>query len=335
MPGAISRRQFVVSASAGGLGLLAGCGRLPWQAPAPAKVPRIGFLAAGPSPVVAPLVQAHLQGLHDFGYAEGQNITIEYRYPDGAEQTRDFADELVRLPVDIIMAATEPAAQAAKAATTTIPIVTAVVLDPVATGLVRSLAHPGGNVTGVGLTSAPLTGKRLQLLKDTVPGIARPAVLWNSTYADTLLGWQDITSAAEVLGVQLLSLEVRQSSDFDGAFEVATREQADALIALGDPLVFTQLSRIIDFTTQHQVPGIYHWREAVIGGGLMAYGPSLTANYRRAAYYVDRILKGSKPADLPLELSMRFEFVVNMKTARELGITFPNEIMLQVTEVIQ
>jgi putative tryptophan/tyrosine transport system substrate-binding protein len=331
----LSRRQFVAGAGIGSLGLLAGCGRLPFQTQAPAKVPRIGFLAAGPATVVSPLAQAFSQGLQDFGYTEDQNVVVDYRYPDGPDQTRTFADEFVRLPVDIIIAATQPAAQAAHAATTTIPIITATVLNPVSTGLVESIAHPGGNVTGVGLIAAPLAGKRLQLLKETVPGIERPAILWNATLPDTLLGWQEATSAASVLGVELVSLEVRQPDDFDRAFERAAREHADALIALGDPLVYTHLGRIVSFTNQHRLPGIYHWREAVVAGGLMAYGPSITANYRRAAYYVDRILKGTKPADLPVELSMTFDFVVNLKTAQALGITFPNEILLQVTEVIQ
>jgi putative ABC transport system substrate-binding protein len=331
----VSRRQFVQGVGVAGLGLVAGCERWPWQAQPALKVPRVGFLAAGPATFVSPLAEAFLQGMSDFGYTEGQNITIDYRYPDGPEQIRNFADELVRLPVDIIVAGTQPAAEAAQATTTTIPIITATVLNPVSTGLVRSIAHPGGNVTGVASTSAPLVGKRLQLLKETVPGIARPAVLWNSALPDTLLAWQESTSAAEVQGVQLLSLEVRHASDLDGAFEAATRERADALMALGDPLVFTELSRIISFTKQHQLPSIFHWREAVVEGGLMAYGPSITANYRRAAYYVDRILKGANPADLPVELSMTFDFIINLKTAQALGLTIPGHVLLQATEVVQ
>jgi putative ABC transport system substrate-binding protein len=331
----LSRRTFV--ASAAGLGLLAGCGRLPWQAQEPAKVPRIGFLAAGPPAIVAPLAQAFLQGLSDAGYVEGQNITIDYRYPDGPEQTRDFADELVRLPVDVMVAGTQPAAMAAQAATTTIPIVTATVADPIGSGLIAGLAHPGGNVTGVAQYSAssPLGGKRLQLLKETVPDIERPAVFWNPTDSGLLPDWRDTASAAEVLGLEPLSLEVRQAHDLDRAFEVAAKEHADALIALGTPLVFSAMNRIVGFANQTQLPGMYPWREAVFGGGLMAYGTSVTANYRRAAYYVDRILKGAKPSELPVEQPMVFDFVVNLKTAHELGITFPNEIMLQVTEVIE
>jgi len=333
----MSRRQLVQGAGVAGLGLLAGCRRLPWQAQAPAKVPRIGFLAAGPPTIVAPLAQAFLQGLSDFGYTEGQNIIVDYRYPDGPEQTRDFADELVRLPVDIIVAGTQPAALAAKAATTTIPIVTATVADPIGSGLITSLAHPGGNVTGMAQYSAssPLGGKRLQLLKESVPAITHPAVLWNPTDSGVLPDWRATTSAAEVLGVQPLSLEVRQADDFDRAFEVAAEEHADALIGLGSPLVFTQINRIVGFASRTQLPGIYPWQEAVFAGGLMAYGTSVTANYRRAAYFVDRILKGTSPADLPVEQPMTFEFVVNLKTAQALGITFPNEILLQVTEVLQ
>ena len=330
----LSRRGFVQAAGVAGLGVLARCGRLPGQVQEPGKTPRIGFLAAGPATVVSPLAQAFLQGLSDFGYTEGQNITVDYRYPDRPEQIRQFAEELVLLPVRLIVAGTQPAAEAAQAATAAIPIITATVLDPVSTGLVRSIAHPGGNLTGVAVASAPLAGKRLQLLKETVPGLARPAVLWNSTLPDALLGWQETTSAAEVQGLQLLSLAVRQASDFDGAFNVATRERADALIALGDPLVFTQLSRIVRFTKEHQLPGIYNWREAVVDGGLMAYGPSITANYRRAAFYVDRILKGTKPADLPVELSTTFDFVINLQTAQALGLTIPQHVLLQATEII-
>jgi putative tryptophan/tyrosine transport system substrate-binding protein len=333
----LSRRRFVAGAGVAGLGLVAGCRRLPWQVSPPAKVPRIGFLAAGPPTIVAPLAQAFLQGLSGFGYTEGQNITIDYRYPAGPEQTRAFADELVRLPVDIIVAGTQPAAEAAQAATTTIPIVTATVADPIGSGLITSLAHPGGNVTGVTSYSAssPLSGKRLQLLKEAVPSIARPAVLWNPTDSGLLPEWRATASGAEVLGVQPLSLEVRQAHDFDRAFEVAVDEHADALICLGAPLVFTEMNRIVGFANQTGLPGMYPWREAVLAGGLMAYGTSVTANYRRAAYFVDRILRGTKPADLPVEQPMTFEFVVNMMTAQALGITFPNETMLQVTEVIQ
>jgi putative ABC transport system substrate-binding protein len=333
----LSRRQFVGAMGSAGFGLLGGCGRLPWEAQAPAKALRIGFLAAGPPTIVAPLAQAFLQGLSDFGYTEGQNITIDYRYPDGPEQTRDFADQLVHAPVDIIVAGTQPAAVAAKAATSTIPIVTATVADLIGRGLITSFAHPGGNITGVAQYSAssPLGGKRLQLLKESVPGIIHPAVFWNPSDSGLLPEWRATASAAEVLGVRPLSLEVRQAHDLDRAFEVAAEEHADALIGLGSPLVFTQMDRIVGFASQTQLPGMYPWREAVFVGGLMAYGTSVTVNYRRAAYFVDRILKGAKPADLPVEQPMTFDFVVNLETAQALGITFPNEILLQVTEVIQ
>jgi putative tryptophan/tyrosine transport system substrate-binding protein len=325
----LSRRQFVVGT--GAVASLLGCGRLPGQAP-PARALRIGLLGATP---LSPGPQALRDSLHELGYRDGETITLETRWTEGRpDRARELAAELVELPVDLIVAPTGVEALAAKQATTTIPIVIVVAGDPVGTGLVASLARPGGNITGTTMITTPLGTKRLELLKRAVPGVARIAVLWNPT-AEKVLEWQEIQRAALILGVELLSLEVRTPEDFEGAFQSATRDGADALLPLPEPVGLSQGTRLLGFAEQSRLPAIYAWREFAEAGGLMAYGPSITTNYRRAAYYVDRILRGTKPADLPVEQPMTFDFVVNLKTAQALGITFPNEIMLQVTEVIQ
>jgi putative ABC transport system substrate-binding protein len=330
--GRLSRRQFV--AGAAGLGVLAGCGRLPWQGQAaPARVPRIGLLTLVNS---APHLDAFQQGLRDHGWINGQTIGIEVRSAEGqADQLSGLANGLVRLQVDLIVATNTPAAQAAKQATGTIPIVFTRVGDPVRTGLVASLAHPGGNVTGVSIISTTLSTKLLDLLKQAFPTVSSVAYLWNPANDTAALAFEETQAAAQTLGVQFQSLEVRAPQELGSAFGAATREHADALVVWDEPTVASQYIQIVDFATKSRLPTIGFWRDFVVAGGLMSYGPNLPDAYRRAAYYVDRILKGAKPADLPVEQPMTFDFVVNMKTAQALGITFPNEIMLQVTEVIQ
>jgi len=245
-----------------------------------------------------------------------------------------LAAELVQLPVDILVAAGGPTAPAARDATSTIPIVMVFERDPVAEELVASFARPGGNVTGLTIISRQLGPKRLELLHDALPGVSRVAFLWDrviSTEPSTTL--EAVEGPAQRLGLQLQSLEVREPGDLDAAFEAASRERAEA-VALASPIASGQRSRVVALASQYRLPAIYTTGEFVREGGLMSYATDRPTQYRRAAYYVDRILKGTKPADLPVEQPMTFEFVVNMKTARELGITFPNEIMLQVTEVI-
>jgi putative ABC transport system substrate-binding protein len=335
-----SRRAFV--AGTAGLGLVVGCGRLPGQATVqpPAKVARIALLssvAASPEPSLNYL--ALLDGLREYGWVEGEHFTLERRYAEHQPaRLPDLAAEVVQLNPDIILASGIPAAQAAKDATTTIPIVMTNAADPIGSGIVASLARPGGNVTGLTELIPQLSGKRLELLTATVPGASRIEVLWNPTNASAALSLREAEVAAEALGVQLHSLEVRSADDLDGAFEAAIRERVDALFLLQDP-AFANLTPygkpVLDFAATKRLPAMYFRRELVEAGGLMAYSVSITGMFRRAAYYVDRILKGAKPADLPVEQPMRFDFVVNLKTARELGLTFPNEILLQVTEVIQ
>jgi putative ABC transport system substrate-binding protein len=266
---------------------------------------------------------------------EGQNLDIVYRYAEGhGERLPELAADLVRLKPDIILAAGNPAIQAVKQATSVIPIVMAIATsDPVATGLVASLARPGGNVTGVHLHTAELSAKRLQLLKEAVPRIARVALLWNPDIS--ALDLRATQEAAQVMQVELDSVAVQGQADFEGALERVIGLQVDALILVPDPLLSARRAQLADMAIRHQLPAMDPQREFAVVGGLMAYGPNFFVMFGRVATYVDRILKGAKPADLPVEQPMTFDFVVNMKTARELGITFPNEIMLQVTEVIE
>jgi putative ABC transport system substrate-binding protein len=330
----LSRRAFVGWAA--GLGLVAGCGRLPGQAPA--RVYRVGFLSRSSPAGDAPLFEAFRQGLTERGYVEGQNLTIEYRSTEGQEERlRDLAAELVRLPVDVIVARSTPAVHAAKEATSRIPIVFPNVGDPVGDDLVASLARPGGNVTGLSGLDVQLETKRLELLKEAVPGISRVAWLRDTTVGATSagLGERPIEDAARLLGVELQTPAIRGPDDFESAFEAATRERADAVLMGAGSAVVTEGMRIVGLAAKHRLPTMYLRKDFVAAGGLIAYGVHLPDQFRRAAYYVDRILKGAKPADLPVEQPMRFDFVVNLKTAQALGLTFPNEIMLQVTEVIQ
>jgi putative ABC transport system substrate-binding protein len=327
----LSRRQFMVGA--GSAALLAGCGRLPWQAEPAAKVHRVGFLSVGAPR--HPNHEAFQQGLRDHGYIMGENLIVEWR---GAELMEGrlpaLAAELVELPVEVIVTSGTQASLAAAQATTTIPVVT-VTGDPVGDGLAASLARPGGNVTGLTRLGPVLGAKRLELLREAVPGAARIAVLWNDSHSVKAVEFQEIQAAAPVLGVELISLGVRRPDDLTGAFEAAQREGAQALLVLGDTLTTSRGPEIARLAGESRLPSLHELREYAVAGGLMSYGPSLTANYRRVAYYVDRILKGAKPADLPIEQPMRFEFVVNMRTARALGITFPHEVALQITEVIE
>jgi putative ABC transport system substrate-binding protein len=330
-----SRRQFVVGASTAGLGLLAGCGRLPWQAEPAPKVSRIGVLSQSADPSDADNA-AFRQGLRDLGYSEGQNLTMEWRLFDNQiAHYPELAADLVRLPVDVIVAQSTPASRAAQQASVTIPVVMAYSSDPVRAGLVASLAHPGGNVTGLAGMAGQLGGKRLDLLRDAVPSLARVALLWNPEIAERASEFEEIAVAAQALGLGLQSVELRHGGDLESAFESILQAGAEALFVQPDPVTNRYRLEIVDFGTGHRLPTMSSRRDFVVAGSLMSYGPNYAELNRRAAYYVDRILKGAKPADLPVEQPMTFDFVVNLKTAQALGITFPNEIMLQVTDVIQ
>jgi len=301
----------------------------------PAKKPRIGFLAVRSPSIVSQNLEAFRRGLHEHGWLEGQNITVEYRWAEGkVERLPDLAAELVRLKVDLIAAGGTQASQAAKQATNTIPIVM-VVSEAVGTGLVTSLARPGGNITGLSVLNPELSGKRLGLLKEAVPGLSRVAILWHGGHPSAILAMQAMEAAGHSLGLRLQSLEVRGPSDFERVFEAATREGAEALIVLASAFFGAEQRRIVDLVTKYRLPSMFPWQAYVEAGGLMSYGPSLPDLWRRAATYVDKILKGAKPTDLPVEQAMKFELVINLKTAQALSLTLPPSILFQAGEVIK
>ena len=301
-----------------------------------AKVYRIGILPPGPISERVHLWEAFRQGLRELGYVEGENITLVFPSTEvRQERLPEHVTELVSLKVDVIVAAGTVAVQAAKEATKTIPIVMPSTANPVESGLVASLARPGGNITGVTLISSQLSGKRLELLKTVVPGVPRIAALSNPTSVGVPPQMRETGVAARVLGVQLQPLEVRGPDDFETAFQAATRVRAGALVVLDDALVFTHRTWIVKLAAKSRLPAIYGFREFVDAGGLMSYAPNLADMYRRAATYVDKILKGAKPADLPVEQPTRFELVINLKTAKALGLTIPQSVLIRADEVIR
>ncbi len=313
------------------------------EAQQPAKVPRIGLLGTLPT---NPHYEALRQGFHEFGYVEGQNIAIERRYSEGrAERLPDLAAELVRLKVDVILVdACGAPLNAAIHATSTIPIVVAACNDDlVATGLISSLARPGGNITGLSELTPELGAKRLELLKEAVPRVRRVAILWNPAYSERFSAnfrfwssdWVEMRAAAQVLGITLQSVEIRGPDDFDTAFSAMTRGRAEALIAFSDPLFVLHRRRIADLAAKNHLPAVYASREVVDAGGLMFYGPSISDMFRRAAVYVDKILKGAKPADLPMEQPTRFELIINLKTVKALGLTIPQSLLRRADEIIR
>ena len=332
-----SRRRVVQGARAVGLGLLAGCGRLPGQGPATPRIVRIGFLWPTSAPIDRdPAIAAFEDGLREYGWVPDQDLIVELRYADN-QPTRlpDLATQLISLPVDVIVGV-GIAVGAAMQVTRTVPIVMVTALDPVGSGYVDSLSRPGGNVTGVSLLSVPLSGKRLELLKEVAVHTSRMAVLWNPEGAGRL-EFAAIQDAANVLGVEVQSLEVYRPEDLSGALGAVLREGSGAVLVqqaatFAPPQVRQQ---IVDFAAIHRLPAMYVSRSAVETGGLMAYGPSVRGNFRRAAYYVDRLLRGAKPADLPVEQPREFELVINLRTAHALGLTIPHHVLLQATEVIQ
>jgi len=302
-----------------------------------ANVPRIGWLGGPTRESAEPFVQVFLRGLKDLGWVEGQNIVIEWRFAGGrAERLPDLAAELVRLQVDLIVVPSTPTALAAKNATKTIPLVTVGVGDPVGLGLVASLARPGGNITGLTAVVSPeIAGKQLELLKEAAPKVSRAAVLWNPATQGTALFLKETEIAARALGVELQLLEARSLNDFDSAFAAMTTKRAGALLVLGDVMFVTHRIRLAELVAKSRLPAMYGLREYVEAGGLMSYGPIASELFRRAATYVDKILKGAKPADLPVEQPTRFELVVNLKTAKALGLTIPQSVLIRADEVIR
>ncbi len=301
------------------------------------RVYRIGFLGASSPSGTSPRLDVFRQGLRELGWVEGQNIVIDYRFAEGRfDRLPDLAAELVRLKVDIIVAAPTPAAVAAKNATETIPIVMISVGEPVGLGLIASLARPGGNITGLSYNVGPeLFGKGLELLKETVPKVRRVAILSNPANPAQPLFIRDVNVAARSLGVQLQLLEARGPSDFDGAFAAMARERVGALLVVAESLFILHRTRLADLAARNRLPTAYGTRESVEAGGLMSYGPSLSDFFRRAATYVDKILKGAKPADLPVEQPTKFELVINLKTAKALGLTIPRSVLIRADKVIE
>jgi putative ABC transport system substrate-binding protein len=306
------------------------------EAQQPKKIPRIGVLSPGSASSGASRIKALRQGLRELGYVEGENILIEYRYAEGKfDRLPDLAAELLRLKLNVIVVAGSSAVRAARKATSTIPIVIGNSSDPVASGFVASLARPGGNITGLSLVALELTGKRLELLKESVPNISRVAMLWNPEAAGPILAFKEAQAVSPVLGLQLQSLEVRTPDDFESMFRAAARGRNEALIVQADGLINSHRTRIVDLAAKNRLPAIYTESEYVNVGGLMFYGPSITDLWRRAATYVDKILKGTKPADLPVEQPTKFEFVINLKTAKQIGLTIPPNVLARADRVIK
>jgi len=330
----VTTRRVFLGTLAGGL-LAAPLGAESQQATTIARIGWLGTQAAGGPH----LLEAFSQGLRDLGYTEGRNVVIEYRYSgEKSGQLPALAAELVALKVDVILAANTPATLAAKRATRTIPIVCPAFPDPVATGLVTSFARPGGNVTGLSFFGPELLGKRMELLKQAMPGIGRVAVLLVPTdvaegQGEAMLKTAEV--AARTLGMRLQIVGARGPGDIDRAFSDMTRERADALTLLGGRIFFEERRRIVELAAKKRLPAVYGLKEYVDVGGLMAYGPNVRDSFRRAATYVDKILRGAKPADLPIEQPTKFELVINLKTAKALGLTVPQSLLARADEVIQ
>jgi putative ABC transport system substrate-binding protein len=299
------------------------------------KVLRIGFLSAASASSMAARVAAFRQGLRELGYVEGKKIVIDYRYAEGElDRLPGFVAELVDLKVDMLVTLGWPPTVAAKNATKMIPIVM-IAGDPVGMGLVDGLARPGVNITGLGFLVPDLSGKRLRLLKETVPKLSRVAVLWNPDGPGSTLGWKESQRAARELGLQLHSMEARSANAFEGAFEEATRVRSGAVAQTGNPLFAANQKRITDLAIKHRLPTIYQQSEFVEVGGLMSYGPDYADLLRRAATFVDKILKGAKPSELPVERPTKFELVINVEAARRINLTIPPEVLMWADRVIK
>jgi len=324
----IARRQFIFA-----VGAAAVAWPFSLRAQQGKRIPRIGVLLFG-TPDTDPNLPAFLRGLRDLGYIEAQNIIIEYRYADGKpDRLRGLAGELVAIKPDVIFALGGDVAPSARVATTTIPIVVAVSNDPVQAGLVASLAHPGGNITGVTFVSSDLAAKRLQFLREVAPNLARLGVIWNPDHVDP--EYREIQSAAKTLGIQIRSLEVRNAGDFDAAFEAAANDRLQALIPITSRLVLINRARIIEFSSQHQLllaSGFGPWARE---GALLSYGPDTDASTKRAAVYVDKILRGAKPSELPVEQPTKFQLVINSKIAKSLSLNIPASLLATADQIIE
>ena len=304
----------------------------------PVKVPRIGFLATVSPSTISDRVEAFRQGLRELGYVEGKNIVIEWRYEEGKADRLpppDLAAELVRLKVEVIVTAGALVTRAAKEATSTIPIVMGQDTDPVGNGFVASLARPGGNITGLATLAPEISGKQLELLKETVPKLSRVAVLGASTRPGNAQALKEMELAATTFGVRLQYLDVISSKDIEAAFRAANKGRAEAVLVFGGPVLNSHRTQLADLAAKNRLPAIYSGREFVDAGGLMFYGASITEMFWRAAFYVDKILKGAKPADLPVEQPKKFELIINLKAAKQIGLTVPPNVLARADKVIK
>ena len=303
-----------------------------------AKTPRVGILFFGFAPASdpAPLVRAFVEGLRGLGWVDGQNVRLEWRYAEGrTDRFPALAADLVALKVDALVAVSTPAAVAARQATITTPTIMLSVSDPVGSGLVGSLANPGGNITGLSLLAPDLSAKRLDLFKQAMPKLAKAAVVWNTANAGMVLRFRETEVAARALGVAIESVGVQGPSDFDAAFVTIGKLRPDALIVLADTVTSAHRRRTIEFAAARHLPAMYESSVFTDDGGLMSYGIDMLDHYRRAAFFIDKILKGAKPADLPVEQPTKFEFIINLKTAKALGLTIPPSLLLRADQVIE
>jgi putative ABC transport system substrate-binding protein len=312
---------------------------VPAEAQQPTKVPRLGFLSAASTSAIAARIEGFRHGLRELGYIEGKNVVVEWPSADGKpDRLPALAAELVRLKVDIIVSAGPSATRAAKEATSTIPIVMTQDSDPVGNGFVASLARPGGNITGLSTLSPEISGKHLELLKETVPKLSRVAVLGSSTQPGNAQALREVELAARELKVQLQYLDIRDArdpKDIETAFRAASKGRAEAVLVLGSPVLNSHRAQIADLAAKNRLPAIYDRREYVEAGGLMSYATSIADLDRRAATYVDKILKGAKPADLPVEQPKKFEFIINLKAAKQIGLTIPPNVLVRADRVIK
>ena|SRR6185312_4648817 len=326
-----ARREFLISLASA----------LAWSSPARAQPPRtmyrIGFLGNTTAALEANLMEPFRQGLRDLGYEEGRNITIEFRWAEGKyERLPALIAELVALNLDVMVTAGTPATLAVKKAAVSVPLVVAAIGDPVGAGVVPSLAHPAGNITGLSATATDLEGKRLQLLGQVVIGLSHIAVMWNPlNRVFQEISIKQLSAAAKTLKIRVQSVPVRAAEDLDAAFATLMKDKPQALIILADRIFLHTRARLMDFSARNRLPGIYAYRELVEAGGLMSYGPSYEDLHRRAATYVDKILKGSKPADLPIEQPTKFNLVINRRAAEALGLTIPGSVLALADEVIE
>ena len=302
----------------------------------PTKIPRIGYLIGPALSANSTRIEALRQGLRDLGYIEGKSIVIDWRSAEGKiDRLPSLAAELVRLKVDIIVSAGPTATRLAKEATVTIPIVMAQDTDPVGNGFVTSLARPGGNITGLSILAPEISGKQMELLKEIVPRLSRVAVIGESTNPGHTQQLKEVELAARAFKVQVQNLDVRDPRDFETAFRAASKGRADAVLVLGGPVLNSQRTRVVGLAVKSRLPAIYNEQGFVEAGGLMTYGVSFSDLHRRAATYVDKILKGAKPADLPVEQAMKFDFVINLKAAKQIGLTIPPNVLVRADKVIR